>query len=66
MDGGRFAHPVLDAKTLAALEAPVTTPPMAPVAGVSGVLPPEVMRTGDAYTGMGINCWQLNVLGAFA
>ena len=55
--GNCRAHPVLAARTDAVETAPVTSPEMAPVAGVKGVtVEGGTRKTGDAYTGTGMSC----------
>jgi hypothetical protein len=61
-EGGWCAHPVLVARTVAADVVPVTRPETDPFP-VSGMSPLEVIRTGEAYTGTGISCWQLRNFG---
>ena len=58
MDGGWSVHPKLAASTEGLLVTPVMTPEMAPVGGVSAILPEDDTRTGVAYTGTGISSWQ--------
>ena len=47
VDGGRWAHPMLVASTVAELVAPVMTPEISPFPG-RGIVSVGVTRTGEA------------------